>query len=269
MKLPENFNDALGAVLKTATPMEGYLTDREMKFLFLLGASPAAEGEVLEVGSFKGKSTVLLASALRLIGGGSVVAVDPLTSPSVTDPSLMGKESGWEDFQANIGGAGVRDKVEFHRMFSHELSKGWDRKLRLLWIDGDHTYEGAKADFDMFSPFLNDGAIVALHDVLNLGSFDGPFRVFMEDILLSERFGPAGLCGTIGWGRYLSDERKCRRCEGEKMRLYSKLRRLKPFAVTDKPIRGMRKIKYKILRFLVPHSEISPEKWLKEAGLPG
>ena len=52
----------------------------------------------------------------------------------------------------------------------------------MLWIDGDHTYHGTKVDFDLFSKFLSNGAIIAFHDVL--GNFEGPIRVFMEDVLL-------------------------------------------------------------------------------------
>jgi cephalosporin hydroxylase len=37
--------------------------------------------------------------------------------------------------------------------------------LDLLLIDGDHTYEGVKQDFEMYSPFVKPGGIVALHDI--------------------------------------------------------------------------------------------------------
>ena len=74
--------------------------------------------------------------------------------------------------------AGVENVVEFHRQRSSELAGKWDasRKIRLLWIDGDHTYTGAKLDLDLLRPFLANGAIVAMHDVLH--SHDGPVRVF-------------------------------------------------------------------------------------------
>lgn len=255
MKLPEGFQTALEDTLKTARSIEGYLTEREMRFLYLLGACPTARGEVLEIGSFKGKSTIILAKA-----SGKVIAVDPLTSPSATDPDLKGKASGMEDFQSNLTMAGVSDMVEFHRMFSYELAGNWHRKLRLLWIDGDHTYKGAKTDFDLFSKFLSDRAIIALHDVL---SFDGPLRVFKEDILLSNRFGPAGLCGTIGWAQYLKDKEQALKYKEEKLNLYLKLSRLIPLVSSEKPLNGLRKLRYKLLRSRIPHSELTPEKWLK------
>lgn len=241
--------------------MEGYLTEREMKFLFLLGAHRASSGDVLEIGSFKGKSTVILAMASRMAGDGRVFAVDPLTSPSETDPGLGGKESGWEDFRANLKRAGVEDYVEFYRMFSHELAPKWHRRLRLLWIDGDHTYSGTKADFDLFSGHLSEGGIIAFHDVLALANFNGPLRVFMEEVLLSDEFGPCGLCGTIGWAQRVSHKDTAIAYKEYKLGLYGKLSRLMPIVSSGKPVEGMRKQKFKLLISLIPHGEVMPENW--------
>ena len=40
-------------------------------------------------------------------------------------------------------------------------SAGFD----FLFIDGDHTYEGVKTDFEMYSPLVRQGGLVALHDI--------------------------------------------------------------------------------------------------------
>ena len=73
-------------------------------------------------------------------------------------------------------------------------------RIRLLWIDGDHTYAGCKEDFDLFSPFLADGGVVAFHDTLN--TFEGPIRVFVEEVLRSDRFGACGFVHSISWGQF-------------------------------------------------------------------
>jgi cephalosporin hydroxylase len=41
-----------------------------------------------------------------------------------------------------------------------------DRRIDLLFIDGDHTYEGVKKDFELYSPLVRLGGIVALHDIV-------------------------------------------------------------------------------------------------------
>lgn len=41
------------------------------------------------------------------------------------------------------------------------------RKLDFLFIDGDHKYEGVRGDFEMYSPFVRSGGLVAFHDIAN------------------------------------------------------------------------------------------------------
>jgi len=41
-----------------------------------------------------------------------------------------------------------------------------DEKVDFLFIDGDHTYEGVKKDFEMYSPLVREGRIIAFHDIV-------------------------------------------------------------------------------------------------------
>ena len=41
-----------------------------------------------------------------------------------------------------------------------------DKLIDFLFIDGDHTYEGVKKDFEMYSPLVRDGGVVAFHDIV-------------------------------------------------------------------------------------------------------
>ena len=236
----------------------GFLTEREARFLALVAACAPARGVILEIGSFKGKSTVGLASAAMRYGLGPVVTVDPHSGPSITDPDVGPRGSSWDDFRASLRTAGVEGVVEAHRAYSRDVARGWDRPIRFLWIDGDHTYRGAKEDIDLFGPHLAAGAIVALHDVLH--AFAGPVRVFAEDILGSDLFGPAGLCGSIGWGQYRPADGATWR--DERLALGRKVRRLLPFVREGRELTGLRKLRYKLWRGLVPHAAPDPEAWL-------
>lgn len=238
----------------------GYLTEREGRFLALAAACSPARGVILEIGSFKGKSTVGLASVAARYRLGKVVTVDPHTAPSVTDPDLKGQASSWEDFRASLRAAGVEDAVEAHRAFSRDLARGWDRPVRLLWIDGDHTYAGAKEDIDLFRQHLAPGAIVALHDVLH--TFEGPVRVFAEELLGSDAFGPAGLCGSIGWVQYRPEDGA--RWGAQRRRLARRVARLIPLVQgRGRELHGLTKLRYKLWRALVPHAPPEPEEWVK------
>ncbi|MGI9036799.1 MAG: class I SAM-dependent methyltransferase [Pyrinomonadaceae bacterium] len=263
-KLPDNFESFVEELLKEVETVEGYLAPREMRFLALLAACPTAAGEILEIGSFKGKSTIILAKSAALAGDTKINAVDPLNAPSATDPDLRGDTSSLKDFQHNIKTREVADKIEFHQTFSSELAKTWDAPLRLLWIDGDHTYKGTKLDFENFARFLNDGAIVAMHDVLH--EFDGGIRVFIENVLLSPHFGVCGFCGSMAWAQFHADERKGLEFRAEKIALYEKLCRLVPFVVFREELTGIQKKRYKYHRSRIPHGAVNPQKWLEKVG---
>ena len=172
--------------------IKGHLTGREARCLFTLGYFPTSSGQVLEIGSYMGKSTVLLAKAHILSGNTQKLqAVDPLNSPSITDPTIREGDNVSDTFYQNLKNHGVADQVDFLQGLSSDLAKNWKGDIRLLWIDGDHTYKGVKLDLELFKPFLKEGAMVAFHDVLN--SFEGPVRVFAEDIVLNPDFKACAL----------------------------------------------------------------------------
>jgi len=255
--------EKLDGIIAGIAGLDGLMSRPEMDFLALLAAHPLAKGDILEIGSFKGRSTVLLAQASQLGDGANVIAVDPLNSPSVTDPDLGGQDSVEAEFFRSLSAGGVEQRVEFHKMLSAELAGRWPagRRLRLLWIDGDHTYAGVKIDFDGFAGFLDDGGIIAMHDVLK--GFDGPIRVFMEEVLLSDRFHAAGMCGSIGWARYHARGRPSQAQLRAKARLYRRLAGMVPCDVMGRPKQGFEKWRYKLARALVPHGAVSYGDWLR------
>jgi len=259
--LPEKFESFTENLLSEIESVEGFLSPNEVRFLSLLAAYPTAEGEILEIGSFKGKSTIILAKAAALTDNALVNAVDPMMAPSETDPDLRGDVSSFPDFRKNIESKGVAERIHLHKTFSYELAKTWDKPLRLLWIDGDHTYKGTKLDFDGFNNYLEDGAIIAIHDVLH--AFEGGIRVFMEDVLLSPNFGASGFVGSIAWAQFHKDEQKGWQHREGKMKLYKRLSRLIPYVVFKKDLQGLEKKMYKLLRSRVPRGAMKPERWIE------
>jgi len=262
---PSYLDSHLDDMVALSDSLSGHLSNREVRFLALVAATlPPSLGDVLEIGSFKGKSTTVLAKSVSLSGGNLVVAVDPLNLPSSTDPSIECGESlpdlFWETLEAN----GVRHLVEFHQLRSEELALTWDRSLRLLWIDGDHTYQGATADFDNFARHLKPGSIVAFHDVLH--PFEGPIRTFCERVLLSPAFGPCGVCGSIGWAQYVGPASHSVAYVSRKLTLYRKLSRLIPLVALGRAPNYSHPFLYKVMRPLVPHSGVDPNAWIAEVG---
>jgi len=229
----------------------------------MLAACAPAAGAIVEIGSFKGKSTVALASVAAHYGLGPVVSIDPHNVPSLTDPILEGQSSSYDDFLETLRTARLERDVEVHRASSREVALGWNRPIRLLWIDGDHTYQGAKADFDLFSPHLAEGSIVAFHDTLH--EFEGPIRVFVEDILGSDQFGPAGFLHTIGWAQHRP--RDGARFRAQRQRLMRRAARLIPFVTRGREVKGLTKLVYKLRRAMVPHAVLAPAEWVAKVSL--
>jgi MMP 1-O-methyltransferase len=240
----------------------GYLTEREARFLALLAVGSPAVGRILEIGSFKGKSTVGLATMARRFNLGQVAAVDPFSAPSSTDPDLQGEMSSYEAFRATLHRAGLESQVEVHRCLSSELASTWTDPIRLLWIDGDHTYDGAHADFTLYEPYLAPGAIVALHDALS--PFEGPIRVFTEEILTSEDFGPSGFVGSIAWAQYLPGRPVNDRHARPKRVLARRAARLIPYVSPPRPLRGLARLRFRFWRSQISHVALSPEAWLRK-----
>ncbi|MDR3561217.1 MAG: class I SAM-dependent methyltransferase [Negativicutes bacterium] len=256
--LPQYYNN-IDAILAAAAQVEGMMRARELKFLVMAALCRSAEGCILEIGSFKGQSTVTLAKAATLLGEDKIYATDPFDPAYETTP---------EPFHANLQRQGVDGVVEFTQLYSHDLAKTWDRKIRFLWIDGDHSYEGVRSDVTLFEPFLTPGAILASHDILS--DQVGAARAFGEYVLLSDKYGAAGVCGSIGWAQYVG---QCSDAERAKKRdLAVRLGRLAPYADYRRKgisplVKAYEKHMYKIMRWNVPHGFPSPEGWLKKIGI--
>jgi MMP 1-O-methyltransferase len=261
VNIPADFSTVLNNAWEATRKVPGHLGENESRFLGLLAGCVPARGTIVEIGSFKGRSTVMLAKVASHYGLGPIVAIDPHNSPILLDHQADPAASSYQDFLNSIHTAGVSGNVESHLAYSTDVAGSWNRPIRLLWIDGDHNYKGAKEDFDGFFPHLASGGVVAFHDALN--AFPGPIRVFVEDVLRSDRFGPAGFVHSIAWAQFRPEDGH--RFREPRSSLARRAGRLIPFVETGKEggneLRGIAKRLYKLNRFLVPHSAISPGDW--------
>ena len=111
----EGFKDILPRIAQINQEIEGHLTSREARFLALVAAWPTCKpgGVILEIGSFKGRSTLILHHGKSVGDQAPLVSVDPLESSSPTDPGLIGERTVAEDFFKNIADYGVKEQMEF------------------------------------------------------------------------------------------------------------------------------------------------------------
>jgi predicted O-methyltransferase YrrM len=150
----------------------GFLTAEEGYALLLLAQHGPGNGSVVEIGSFLGRSTCFLALGAFRGGKQPVTAVDHFGgSPEhqVGQPHesevLKAEGTTFGQFLRNLRQAGVFDHVRPIRASSIEAASHWSEPIRLLFIDGDHSYEASRADFEAWSPFVEEEGLIAFHDV--------------------------------------------------------------------------------------------------------
>jgi MMP 1-O-methyltransferase len=152
--------------------VSGYLQNVEGYALMELAATGPGVGAVVEIGSFMGRSTCWLAAGAQRSHREKVTAIDHFAGSPEHQPGqgcesqvIRDEGSTFRTFKANIEQAGVADHVQPIVASSEEAAKTWNAPIRLLFIDGDHSYEAARLDFGLWSPFVVPGGVIAFHDV--------------------------------------------------------------------------------------------------------
>lgn len=259
IEIPRDLNAVLDDAWDAVKKIPGFLVEEEARFLGLVASCAPRDGAVVEIGSFKGKSTVMLAKVTQHYCLGPVIAIDPhnFNSAELKDHRTVPGASSYEEFLGNLQAGGASEMVEVHRDFSSDVAATWNRPIRFLWIDGDHSYQGAKADFDGFFRHVVPDGVIAFHDALH--AFSGPIRVFVEDVLRSDQFGAAGFVHSIAWSQFRPDDGAL--FQDRRAALERTAKRLIPFVKNDRELHGLDKILYKLNRSRVPHAAIQPGAW--------
>ncbi len=130
----------------------GWLTDEEGEALYELARSCRGDGVIVEIGSWKGKSTVCLGLGSRAGNSVPVYAVDPHA------------DYRFGDFKTNVERAGIAELVRPVASLSQAAADGFEEPIELLFVDGSHEYDLVLEDFEKWVPKVVDGGWVAFHD---------------------------------------------------------------------------------------------------------
>lgn len=144
----------------------------------------------MEIGSWKGKSTICLAAGAKEGKNVRVAAIDPHCASYVHAPGQTTEQ----ELRRNLYLAGLDEKVDVIVATSEEACARWNHPVSLLWIDGDHRYESVKLDFMLWSPHLVEGGIVAFHDTF---VWPGPERVVSEFLVRATSWCDLRYVGTV------------------------------------------------------------------------
>ncbi|MBI3985596.1 MAG: class I SAM-dependent methyltransferase [Lentisphaerae bacterium] len=169
-------------------PLEGFLFPVEGYTLWFFASEGPGQGEIVEIGSYLGKSTCWIADGSKKAGREKVTAVDHFQgAPGLPESEAMQRDGSLlPQFLLNIKNAGLDDYIQPIPKSSEEAVKDWTKPIRMLFIDGNHSYEHCAQDFTLWSPFVVQSGIVAFHDVS--AGYRGVDRVYKEMIVGSTNY---------------------------------------------------------------------------------
>jgi predicted O-methyltransferase YrrM len=152
--------------MATIADVEGWLTDGQARRLWEGAASVNPGGTITEIGSYRGRSAIVLARAAG--GRATVVAIDPHAGNDRGEWQFNGtREAGESDFEAlrdNLRRAGVEEHVRHVRLPSQRALGAVQESVDLLYIDGSHRYGPARADIVRWGERVNPGGRMYIHD---------------------------------------------------------------------------------------------------------
>ena len=149
------FEDYIDKNIKYRNDIEGWILPIELDWLY---KTASGVNSVIEIGSWKGKSTHALLSGCK----GDVWAIDHFKgSVGEEEEHKEAKEHDiYEDFIKNVGGF---KNLHVLKTTSLEAVKTFnDKSVDMVFIDGEHTYEAVKADILAWTPKAK--TIICGHD---------------------------------------------------------------------------------------------------------
>ncbi len=172
-------------VLARVAEVEGWMTDDQARRLFDRCSRLGAGTTVVEIGSFHGRSMIVLASAAA--EGVDLVAIDPHGGGDRGPQEITADQSrGDRDhvaFNTNLAEAEVADRVRHVRKMSGTALDDVDGEIDLLYVDGAHRFAPARADIVQWGARVSGGGTMLIHD-----SFSS---IGVTLALLSTTFGSA------------------------------------------------------------------------------
>jgi MMP 1-O-methyltransferase len=177
-----------------ADRVTGFMPAEEGRALYDTAVNYLGDGVAVEIGTYCGKSTLLLGAAAQQ-GGGVLYTVDHHHGSEEHQPgweyhdtSLVDAVSGRFDtlpsLRRALDAAELDENVVAVVGKSVVVARGWRTPLRLLFIDGGHTEEAAQRDFDGWAKWVDVGGALIIHDVFPDPNDGGqaPYHVYRRAI---------------------------------------------------------------------------------------
>ncbi len=196
-------------LLEHARAAKGFMPEDEGALLHRWARERLPHGPALEVGTYCGKSAIWLGAAAREVGG-TVFTVDHHRGSEENqagwehhDDTLVDHELGVMDtlptFRRTIRAAGLEEQVVAVVGRSETVGRWWRTPLSLLFVDGGHGVEPARADFRTWPRWVMRGGVLLIHDVFPDPADGGrpPYEDIYLPALASGAFTEVDVVGSL------------------------------------------------------------------------
>lgn len=174
-----------------ADGVDGWMSPDQARRLFDAAAATRAGEQIVEIGSFRGRSTIVLASAAPQ--GVAVVAIDPHAGndrgPQEIEGFAAEAATDHDVFNANLAAAGVASRVRHVRAFSDAAHQQVEGGVAVLYIDGAHRFGPARADIRDWGARVAPGGTLLIHDSF---SSVGVTLAILRELVTGRRFRYVG-----------------------------------------------------------------------------
>ncbi len=174
------------------------ITDLEVQHLAWLGSQVPEGGDVVEVGSHRGKSISAIGCGVKAAGNLGKVrlfAVDLWMKGEGKTFDHYASEETWRIFNEQIASVGLHDFIQTRMMSSARAAEKRGKPIHLLFIDASHKYKDVLNDFQLWAKFIPVGGWIAFHDYGT--RFKGVDRVINEEVISSKKWSDAGVYDRI------------------------------------------------------------------------
>ena len=169
---------------------------------------PVGGSPMLEIGSYCGKSSIYLGAAARTRET-VLFALDhhrgseenqpgwEWHEPDLVDPDV-GRIDTLPRFRRAVHDAGLEPHVGAVVGDSPTVGRHWRTPLSLLFIDGGHGSEPAHRDYELWTPWVEEGGLLAIHDVFPNPADGGrpPYEIYCR-ALDSGLFADVSVTGSL------------------------------------------------------------------------
>ncbi len=195
------------SLLAVVRATKGFMPEDEGQALHDAGVAAAPLGPLLEIGTYCGKSALLLGAAAREADT-VVFTIDHHRGSEENqsgwehhDPDVVDPETGRMDtlpfFRRAVAAAELEPYVVAVVGHSVPIARAWATPLGFCFVDGGHALEVAMADYEGWAPHVAAGGTLAIHDVFDDPADGGqaPLEVWRRAV--TDGFEPMATVGSL------------------------------------------------------------------------